>query len=148
MLLYQLSNNACNNKKNITKLQWHNTVVFIAHISGVSRELVGGFVSSDWAHSLDCVPTGCPLVWTRLNRLPEQLESAPHVLRVPAGHLGHVLLEMIESQGKARLLESQIGGTTGAVFLHSIGQSQAGGQVQRQRQRMLQSEMVKGMQTG
>ena len=36
----------------------------------------------------------------------EQLESAPRVLRVPAGHLGHVLLEMTESQGKARLLKS------------------------------------------
>lgn len=41
-----------------------------------------------------------------LTGLPEQLESAPCVLHVPAGHLGHVLVEMIESQGKARLLES------------------------------------------
>lgn len=50
-------------RKKITKPQWHNTIAFIAHISGVSRELVGGFVSSDWAHSLGCAPTGCPLVW-------------------------------------------------------------------------------------
>ena len=41
-----------------------------------------------------------------------------------------------EKQG---FLSHRLGGTTGAVFLHYIGQSKAGGQVQRQRQRMLQS---------
>lgn len=90
----------------ITKPQWRNTVVFIAHMSGVSRELVGGSVSADslahWAGHPKAVHWSGP----GSTGLAGQLESAPHVLHAPAGRLGHVPVEMIESQGKARLPES------------------------------------------
>ena len=49
------------------------------------------------------------LRWSRQDSMgpTRQLESAPCVLHVPAGHLRHVLMKMTESQGRARPLELQ-----------------------------------------
>lgn len=51
-------------------------------------------------------------------------------------------------QGRARLWNRRLGASTLALPLHSVGQSQAHGQVQAQRQRTLQGYMAKGANPG